>query len=108
MGRIYSSLFAAALAVLAFGCSQQITKEEQQVREIATKYHDAYVDGFSVAGSEQTATNLLRGTIQSVQTCSNGWDVVFATKVNGKLGYFLHIYVEPDGRLNRIVRDSAR
>lgn len=94
--------------MIVFGCGHQISEQEQQVREAAVKYRDAYVDGFSAFGSDGVATNLARGSIQSVETWSNGWDVVFATKTNGRLGYILHVYIEPDGRLNQIVRDSDK
>lgn len=107
MWKIYVSLFVVAV-VMVLGCGRPISEEERQVRDVATKYRDAYVDGFSVAGSAEIATNLARGTIQSVNTWSNGWDngwdVVFATKTNGKPGYILHVYVKPDGGLKQIVR----
>ena len=94
--------------MLFLGCGHQISKEEQQVREAATKYRDAYVDGFSVFGSDDVVTNLARGTIQSVNTWSNGWDVVFATKTGNKQEHILHVFVEPSGKLNKVVRDPDK
>jgi len=108
MGKINTFLFAGLIAELLSGCGHPISKEEQEVRKIATLYRDAYVDGFSAFGSEDVTTNLARGTIRSVATLSNGWDVVFATKTQTGSGdkhdYTLHVYIEPSGKLGRIER----
>jgi hypothetical protein len=106
MGKIHTFLFVGLTAVCSFGCGHQISEEEQQVRKAATTYRDAYVDGFSAFGSEDITTNLAKGTIRSVETWSNGWDVVFSTKTGSKQGYILHVFIEPSGKLNKVVRDS--
>jgi len=108
MGKIYKFLSAGLVAVICFGCGHQISKEERQLREAATKYRDAYVDGFSTFGSKDITTNLARGTIQSVETWSNGWDVFFATKTGGKQEHTLHVYIGSSGKLSRIVRGSDK
>jgi hypothetical protein len=81
--------------------------DESAVKEIATKYRDAYVSGFSAAGSEETASNLAAGTIQSVEKSPAGWHVAFVTKMEQNHNpheYYLHVYIKDSGELEKTVR----
>ena len=105
-------IFLAGLSVmLLLGCGHEaqkpISQDELIIRTNATVYRDAYVSGFSVAGSENIATNLARGTIQSVESLPAGWHVVFSTKTS-QHEYVLDVYLKDSGELDRIVRQPTR
>jgi hypothetical protein len=105
------TFLAGLSALLLLGCGRQaqtpISQDELIIRTNAMVYRDAYVSGFSLAGSENVATNLARSTIQSVEQLPSGWHVVFSTKTS-EHEYVLDVYLKDSGKLDKIVRQPTR
>lgn len=100
-------LFTGLSIIFLIGCGHQhprpLSKDELIIRTNATIYRDAFVSGFSVAGSEDVTTNLAQTTIQSVELLPAGWHVVFAKKT-GPHKYVLDVYIKDSGALDKIER----
>lgn len=100
-------LFSGLSVIFLIGCGRQPSKSHSEdeliIRTNATIYRDAFVSGFSVAGSEDVAANLAQTTIQSVELLPAGWHVVFAKKT-GRHKYVLDVYIKDSGALDKIER----
>ncbi len=106
----------AALTVILFlagivGCSQQASKPQDlsdaQVRQLATQFRDTWL----AEGKDEAVSILARGTIVGVERLPQGWHITFNTPTGHSLAtpegihdYFLHVYLNPSGDLDRIVR----
>ena len=80
---------------------------DAQVRQLATKYRDEWL-AKSMYGDGAV---LARSTIVSVERQPQGWHVTFMTPTGhnpatpeGIHDYYLHVYVTPSGKLDRIVK----
>ncbi len=78
---------------------------EIQARRLATQYRDAWIQQEKPEDSEW----LRLGVIQSVQATQDGWHVTFVTATGhdqpeGVHDYYLHVYLDRDGKLDKIVR----
>jgi hypothetical protein len=101
----FTLLFAAAV-----GCGQQTPAQaslsDSQVRQFATKYRDEWLKNAS-----EDAAVLARSSITTVEKQPQVWHIIFMTPTGhspatpeGKHDYYLHIYIKPDGKLDRVVR----
>lgn len=78
---------------------------EGEARRLATQYRDAWIQQEKPEASEW----LRLGVIQSVEAAPDGWHVTFITTTGhdqpeGIHDYFLHVYIDRDGKLEKIVR----
>jgi hypothetical protein len=78
------------------------SKDEQEIRQLAIKYRDAYVSGFSVLGPDDMAKNLADSAVQSVEKSPTGWQVLFVSRTGRNP--LLRVYVKGSGEMDRIER----
>ena len=105
-----ATLAIVLLLTAAVGCGQQpparSSLSDAQVRQLAAKYRDEWLKS-----SPEDAAVLARSTITSVESQPQVWHIIFMTPTGhsratpeGIHDYYLHIYIRPDGKLDRIVR----
>lgn len=78
---------------------------ELDIRELATGYRDEWV---ATHAREDDRPYLEQGEIEFVEPTEEGWHVQFKTYTyggpEGKHIYYLHVYLNEDGSLDRVQR----
>lgn len=89
--------------------ARQITNPEVapelDIRELATEYRDEWV---ATHAQEDDRPHLEQGQIDHVEPIEDGWHIQFKTSTGtgpeGRHDYYLHIYMNKDGSLERVKR----